>query len=79
MEDSTFVTRKIGPMMSDGFKVGNGLSQGYGLAPTLFNIALEHARRQLSVRVESTIFYKSVQLTGYADDTDVKKIDKSYF
>jgi hypothetical protein len=78
MEDSTLLV-KIGPMMSDGFKVGNGLSQGYGLAPTLFNIALENVRRQLSVRVESTIFYKSVQLTGYADDTDVKKNDKSYF
>jgi len=38
MEGSTYhVTHKIGPMMSDGFKVGNGLSQGYGLAPTLFN------------------------------------------
>jgi len=56
------------------------LSQGYGLAPTLFNIALENVRRQLSVRVESTIFYKSVQLTGYADDTDVvQKNDKRYF
>jgi hypothetical protein len=61
---------KIGLMMSDGFKVGNGLSQGDRLAPTLFNIALEHVR-QLSVGIESTIFYKSVQLTGYADDTDV--------
>jgi hypothetical protein len=78
MKDSTFHV-KIGPMISDGFKVGNGLSQEYGLAPTLFNIAFEHVRRQLSVRVESTIFYKSVRLTGYADDTDVvKKKEKSY-
>jgi len=70
MEVSTYHVN-IGLMMSDGFKVGNGLSQGHGLASPLFSIALEHVRRQLSVRVESTIFYKSVQLTGYADDTDV--------
>ena len=66
--------------MADGFKVGNCLSQGHGLAPTLFNIALEHVRRQLSVRVESTIFYKSVQLTEYADDTHVEQENnRSYF
>jgi hypothetical protein len=34
---------------------------------------LEYVRRQLSVGVESTILYKSVQLTGYADDTDVRR------
>jgi hypothetical protein len=28
-------------MIADGFKVGNGLKQGDGLAPNLFNIALE--------------------------------------
>ena len=29
----------IEPMMTDGFKVGNGMKQGDGLAPNLFNIA----------------------------------------
>ena len=51
MVDSTYSV-KIGPMMSDDFKVGNGLRRGDGLAPTLFHIALEHVRRWLSVRVE---------------------------
>ena len=79
MEVSTYHV-KIWPRMADGFKVGNCLSQGHGLAPTLFNIALEHVRRQLSVRVESTIFYKSVQLTEYADDTHVEQENnRSYF
>jgi len=38
---------KIGTIMTDGFKVGTGLKQGNALAPTLFNIALEYAIRQL--------------------------------
>jgi hypothetical protein len=32
---------------------------------------LEYIIRQLSVEVKSTIFYKSVQLTGYTDDTHI--------
>jgi len=67
MEDSTYHV-KIGATMTDGFQVGNGLKQGDGLAPNLFNIALEYVIRQLSVQVTSTIFYKSVQIIGYADD-----------
>jgi len=57
--------------MTDGFKVGTGLKQGDGLAPNLFNIALEYVIRQLSVQTTSTIFYKSVQLIGYADDINI--------
>jgi sorting nexin-29 len=41
------------------------------LAPNLFNIALEYVIRQLSVQVTSTIFYKSVQLIGYAVDINI--------
>jgi hypothetical protein len=48
--------------MTDGFKVGTGLKQGDGLAPSLFNKALEYVIRQLSVQTASTIFDKSVQL-----------------
>jgi len=57
--------------MTDGFKVGTGLKQGVGLAPSLFNIALEYVVRQLSVQTTSTILHKSVQLIGYADDTNI--------
>jgi len=48
----------IGQMMTDGFKVGNGLKQGDLVAPNLFIIALEYAIRRLSAEVKSTIFYK---------------------
>jgi hypothetical protein len=57
--------------MTDGFKVGTGLKQGDGLAPSHFNIALEYVIRQLSVQTTSTIFHKSVQLIGYADDINI--------
>jgi len=57
--------------MTDGFKVGTGLKRGYGLAPNLFNLALGNVVRQLSVQTASTIFHRSVQLTGYADDVNI--------
>jgi len=57
--------------MMDGFKVGTGLKQGDGLAPNLFNIALEYVIRQLSVQTTSIIFHKSVQLIGYADNINI--------
>jgi sorting nexin-29 len=56
--------------MTDGFKVRNGLKRGDRLAPNFFNIALAYVIRQLSVQTRS-IFYKSVQLIGYADDINV--------
>jgi hypothetical protein len=70
MEDSTYHV-KIGTTMTDGLKVRNGLKQGDGQVPNLFNIALENVIRQLSVQTKSTIFYKSVQLIGYADDINI--------
>jgi hypothetical protein len=41
----------------DGFQVGTGLKQGDGVAPTLFNIALEYVIRKLLVQTTSTILY----------------------
>ena len=58
-------------MIADGFKVGNGLKQGDGLAPNLFNIALEYIIKELSVEVKSTIFYERVLLTAYSDDINI--------
>ena len=70
MEDSTYHV-KTGTSMTDGLKVGNGLKQGDELVPNLFNIVLEYVIRQLSLQVQSTIFYKSVQVIGYADDINI--------
>jgi hypothetical protein len=70
MENSTYYV-KIETIMADGYKVGTALKQGDGLAPNLFNIALEYVIRQLSVQTKPTIFHKSVQLIGHADDINI--------
>jgi hypothetical protein len=70
MENSTYHV-KTGTIMTDYFKVGTGLKQGDGLEPNLFNKALEYVIRQLSVQATSTIFHKSVQLIGYAEDINI--------
>ena len=62
---------KLGQMITVGFKEGNGLKQEAGLALNLLNITMEYVTRQLSVETKSTIFYKSVQLIGYADDINI--------
>jgi len=38
-------------MITDGFRVGNGLKQADGLATNLFNVALKYVIRLLSVKV----------------------------
>ena len=53
--------------MTDHFEVNRKLKQGDGL----FNIALEHATRQLSVDINSSLIYKSGQIIGYADDINI--------
>ena len=70
MENSTYHV-KLGSVMIDGFQVGTVLKQGDGLAPILFNIALEYVIRKLLVLTTSTIFYKLVHLIGYADDINI--------
>ena len=57
--------------MTDGFKAGTGLKQGGGLAPNIFNIALEYVIRQLKVQTTSTKFHKSVRLIGHSDDKNI--------
>jgi len=41
------------------------------LASNLSNITLEYVIRHLSVQVLSMMFYKSVQLIGYADNINI--------
>jgi len=44
----------------------------------LFNIALEKVNREAAVNITGTIFYKSVQILAYADDTDNWEKSVSY-
>jgi sorting nexin-29 len=53
---------------TDTFEIRQGLKQGYGLAPMLFNLALEYVITKLPADANGTLKYKMNQVVGYADD-----------
>jgi sorting nexin-29 len=57
--------------LTDSIATEQGLKQGDGLAPLLFNLALEFILRRLSIDLEGTLEYKSTQILAYADDTAI--------
>jgi hypothetical protein len=62
---------KIEGRLSGYFESEVGLRQGDGLSTMLFNIALEGIVRRSKVEVSGSIFTKSVQILGFADDLDI--------
>jgi hypothetical protein len=52
--------------LTEPLKIRQGLKQGDGLAPALFNLALEFIIRKLSVNAKGTAEY-TAQVIGYAD------------
>jgi hypothetical protein len=59
---------KIQKQLTDPFIVRRGLKQGDGLAPPLFNLAMETIIRKLAVNVKGTLQHHATQIIGYADD-----------
>jgi hypothetical protein len=53
---------------TDTFEIRQGLKQGDGLAPVLFNLALQYVIRKLPADANGTLEYKMNQIVGYADD-----------
>jgi Reverse transcriptase (RNA-dependent DNA polymerase) len=53
------------------FECKMGLRQGDELSTKLFNIALEGVFRRANLELKGTIFTKSIQLLGFADDVDI--------
>lgn len=53
------------------FEVKRGLKEGHGLAPLLFNIALECTIRQLSDKWNLLFIYITDQIPYYAEDIKV--------
>jgi hypothetical protein len=56
---------------------------GDGLAPLLFNLALEYAIRKLLVNLKGTLEYHTTQIVGYANDIcllsrNIKAIKETY-
>lgn len=70
MTDSTSQVRIQGNL-TNPFPTQCGLKQGDGLAPLLFNLALEHTIRQIPIDTKGTLFFKSTQLVAFADDINI--------
>jgi hypothetical protein len=62
---------KIEGRLSDYFDSEIGLRQGDGISTMLFNIALEGIVRRSKVELSGSIFTKSIQILGFADDIDI--------
>ena len=62
---------RVNSYLTEIFQVKCGLKQGDGLAPILFNLTLEYVVRKLPIDTNSTLFYKSSQLVGYAEDIHI--------
>lgn len=59
---------KVGRKITNIIDMEKGVRQGDGIAPVLFNIALEIAIRRSKIQTNGTIFTKSQQILAYADD-----------
>lgn len=57
--------------ISEPFETFNGLRQGDALSCVLFNIVLDKCIRDSQIETTGTIYQKSVQVLGYADDLDL--------
>jgi hypothetical protein len=53
--------------LTDSINIEQGLKGGDGLAPLLFNLALEFVLRRLSTDLKGTIEYKSRRVLAYVD------------
>jgi hypothetical protein len=62
---------KVEGRLSNYFDSDIGLRQGDGISTMLFNIALEGIVRRSKVELSGSIFNKSVQILGFADDLDI--------
>ena len=61
----------VGQKSSDLFETCTGFRQGDALSCAFFNIVLESIVRRAGVDTRQTIYTKSTQLLGYADDIDI--------
>ena len=70
LANSTSVVR-IGNHSSEQFTTMQGFRQGDALSCDFFNLCLEKIIRDSKVHLSGSIYNKSTQLLGYADDIDI--------
>ena len=67
----TYSRVRVGKNLSDMFPIRNGLKQGDGLWPFLFNSALEYDIRRVQVNQDGLKLNGTHQLLAYADDDNI--------
>ena len=77
LANTTSVVR-IGNNTSEQFPTKQGFRQGDALSCDFFNLCLEKIIRDSNIQTSGTIYDKSTQILGYADDIDIigrRKVD----
>ncbi|KAF2888627.1 hypothetical protein ILUMI_17546 [Ignelater luminosus] len=69
--------RKTKGFYKENFEIKQSLRQGDGLAPLLFNIALDRVVKATSTDGDGTILNKDKQIVGYVDDLDLARSKKA--
>lgn len=69
--DGTMSAVAVGQHTSELFETCTGFRQGDALSCAFFNIVLERVVQRAGVDTRGTIFTKSTQILGYADDIDI--------